>query len=176
MAELTPKQRLFVAEYLKDLNATQAAIRAGYSAKTANEQGARLLAHVSVRQAVDLGMATRVNEIKVDANYVLQRLYEMAEADINDIYADDGSLLPVKDWPTVFRKGLVTGVDIEELFEGQGKDRKKIGETKKPRTIDRLAVMQTLGKHIGVNAFQDQVKVTGLDALADRMARIRAGK
>ena len=46
---MTTKQQRFVEEYLIDLNATQAAIRAGYSAKTANEQGARLLANVSVR-------------------------------------------------------------------------------------------------------------------------------
>ena len=50
---LTDKQRRFVDEYLVDLNATQAAIRAGYSAKTANEQGAQLLAKLSVREAVD---------------------------------------------------------------------------------------------------------------------------
>ncbi len=50
--KLTPKQARFVEEYLIDLNATQAAIRAGYSAKTANEQGAQLLAKRSIRQAV----------------------------------------------------------------------------------------------------------------------------
>ncbi len=49
---LTPKQARFVEEYLLDLNATQAAIRAGYSAKTANEQGSQLLAKLSIRQAV----------------------------------------------------------------------------------------------------------------------------
>lgn len=49
---LTPKQQRFVEEYLVDLNATQAAIRAGYSAKTANEQASALLAKLSIQQAV----------------------------------------------------------------------------------------------------------------------------
>lgn len=52
---MSPKQQRFVQEYLIDLNATQAAIRAGYSAKTANEQGSRLLANASIREAVARG-------------------------------------------------------------------------------------------------------------------------
>lgn len=176
MAELTPKQRLFVAEYLKDLNATQAAIRAGYSAKTADTQGPRLLENVGVRAAIDIGMATREQEVQVDATYVLRRLHEMAEADINDIYDDNGDLLPVKDWPTVWRKGMITGVEVNALYEGSGQDRIQIGHVKKVRHVDPLAILQTLGKHVRVNAFQEQIKVTGLDALADRMARVKAKK
>ena len=54
-AALAPRQQRFVEEYLLDLNGTQAAIRAGYSARTANEQAARLLANVSVRSAIERG-------------------------------------------------------------------------------------------------------------------------
>ena len=50
MAQLTDRRQKFVDEYLMDLNATQAAIRAGYSARTANEQAARLLANVSIQE------------------------------------------------------------------------------------------------------------------------------
>ena len=53
MASLNPKQRRFVAEYLKDQNGTQAAIRAGYSKKTANEQASQLLAKLNIRKLVD---------------------------------------------------------------------------------------------------------------------------
>ena len=53
-AKLTEKQQRFVEEYLIDLNATQAAIRAGYSAKTADQQGSRMLANVKVQQAIVL--------------------------------------------------------------------------------------------------------------------------
>ena len=58
-AKLTEKQQRFVDEYLIDLNATQAAIRAGYSAKTADVQGSRMLANCKVQQAISIAMAER---------------------------------------------------------------------------------------------------------------------
>lgn len=176
MRELTPKQQRFVDEYLIDLNATQAAIRAGYSEKTANEQGARLLANVSVKAEIETAKQDRSERVNVNADYVLRRLFEMAEADKADLYDDAGNLLPVKDWPEVWRKGMVTGIEVNELFDGRGDQREQIGFVKKVHHVNTLSILQTLGKHISVNAFQDQVKVTGLDALADRMARARARK
>lgn len=176
MSELTPKQRLFVAEYLKDLNATQAAIRAGYSEKTAHVQGPRLLDNVEVKSALNNAMDKRAEAVEVDAAYVLRRLHEMAEADIRDIYGDDGELLPVSEWPDVWRKGMISGIETNELFDGHGRDRVQIGHVRKVKQVDKLSVLQTLGKHVRVNAFQEQIKVTGLDALADRMARVKAKK
>lgn len=76
---LTAKQQMFVKEYLVDLNATQAAIRAGYSAKTANEQGARLLTNVSVAEAVQAGMDARSQRTEITADYVLSGIQEIAE-------------------------------------------------------------------------------------------------
>lgn len=78
MAVLTPKQQQFVAEYLIDLNATQAAIRAGYSPKTANEQGARLLANASVAQLVAEGAEKRIRKAEVTAQDVIEGLYTEA--------------------------------------------------------------------------------------------------
>lgn len=74
MAELNDKQLRFVDEYIIDLNATQAAIRAGYSPKTANEQGARLLAHVSVKAAIDAKMAKRAKKTNISQEWVLKQL------------------------------------------------------------------------------------------------------
>ena len=73
---LTPKQQRFVEEYLVDLNATQAAIRAGYSKRTANEQGARLLAKVSVANVVRAGIEARSERTGVSADWVIKRLVE----------------------------------------------------------------------------------------------------
>lgn len=77
MAKLTPKQNRFVAEYLIDLNATQAATRAGYSARTANEQGARLLANVSVKEALDEERKKRERRTEITADRVLQELADI---------------------------------------------------------------------------------------------------
>ena len=75
---LTPKQACFVEEYLIDLNATQAAIRAGYSAKTANEQGAQLLAKLSIRQAVAEAQAIRSKRTEITQDEVIQGLKKEA--------------------------------------------------------------------------------------------------
>ena len=76
---MTPKQQQFVQEYLIDLNATQAATRAGYSAKTANEQGCRLLANVSVKAAVQAAMDARSARTEITADYVLATIRETIE-------------------------------------------------------------------------------------------------
>ena len=68
---MTPKQERFVQEYLIDLNATQAAIRAGYSAKDADVAGPRLLGNVGVKAAIAEAMGERASELAVDARWVL---------------------------------------------------------------------------------------------------------
>lgn len=70
--ELTPKQARFVDEYLIDLNATQAAIRAGYSEKTAYAQGQRLLKNAEIARQIQKAMDTRGERTKIDADFVLQ--------------------------------------------------------------------------------------------------------
>lgn len=74
MAEMTPKQKRFADEYLIDLNATQAAKRAGYSERTANEQGARLLAKASVKDYIAARMAEKEKELIADQDEVLKYL------------------------------------------------------------------------------------------------------
>lgn len=84
---LSNKQRMFVEEYLRDFNATQAAIRTGYSPHTANEQGSRLLANVSIKEAV----AARIAERKMSADEVLDKLSDIARSDMGD-FLDIGSM------------------------------------------------------------------------------------
>ena len=78
---LTPKQATFVQEYLKDLNATQAAIRAGYSEKTAQEQSSRLLSKAIVQQAIQKGRDKLAAKAEVTAERVLNGLLAEATAD-----------------------------------------------------------------------------------------------
>lgn len=83
--DLTPKQAAFVREYLIDLNATQAAIRAGYSAKTAKEQAARLLSNVNAQRAIQSGVSARAEKVEVSAERVLRELCCLALYDPADI-------------------------------------------------------------------------------------------
>lgn len=75
---LTPKQQRFVEEYVLDLNATQAAIRAGYSANHADVQGPRILGYAGVKAAIDAALAKRTERTGLTADWVLDQLRENA--------------------------------------------------------------------------------------------------
>lgn len=156
MAALNDKQRLFVAEYLKDLNATQAAIRAGYSERTAGSQGQRLLKNVEIQAAISEANESRIESVEIDATYVLKRLVEIDQMDVLDILNDDGGIKPVSEWPTVWRQSL-SGLDVAELWEGRGEDRDEIGILKKIKWPDKVKNLELLGKHIDVQAFKENV-------------------
>lgn len=173
MSGLTAKQQRFVDEYLLDLNATQAAIRAGYSKNTAEKIGSENLRKPDIARAIDAAKLARSEQTKIDAAWVLKRLVEEAEADIADLYEDNGNIKPVKEWPEIWRKGLVTGIEVEELFEGRGEDREHIGCIRKLKTSERVKRVELIGKHVAVNAFQDVVQHKGLEGLAARLDRAR---
>ena len=100
---LTPKQRRFVEEYLKDLNATQAAIRAGYSPRSAKQHADALLSKPHIAAAVTAAQAERSKRTEIDQDYVLARMVEIDQMDVLDILNDDMSLKPVSEWPRVWR-------------------------------------------------------------------------
>ena len=77
--ELTPKQKRFVGEYLIDLNATQAAIRAGYSEKTAEVQGPRLLGNIRVQAAIAEAIEQREKRTQITQDYVLNGIHDLVE-------------------------------------------------------------------------------------------------
>lgn len=168
---LTPKQARFVEHYLLDLNATQAAVRAGYSSRTANQQGPRLLENAAVLAAIDAAKAARLERARIDADYVLQRLVDEVEADLADLYDENNCLKPVDQWPAIWRTGLIQGVATEELFDGHGEGRKQIGVRRKVRFSDRLRRLELIGRHIKVGAFQETHYHAGLDALGERLER-----
>lgn len=167
--KLNEKQLRFVQEYLIDLNATQAALRAGYSEKTAYAQGHALLKHPEVQAVIDQSKLERSQETQIDAAWVLKRLAAEAEADINDLYDDTGAIKPMLEWPKIWRQGLVAGIEHQELRDGDGN---RTGEfVVKIKLSDRIRRLELIGKHVKVNAFQDVVQVKGLEGLADRLER-----
>jgi phage terminase small subunit len=83
--KLTPKQEIFIREYLVDLNATQAAIRAGYSKKTAEAIGLENLGKPRIKEAIQIAMEERSENTEITAEKVLQRWWDIATADPNDI-------------------------------------------------------------------------------------------
>ncbi|EIU1679848.1 terminase small subunit [Pseudomonas aeruginosa] len=164
---LTKKQRLFVDEYLLDLNATQAAIRAGYSTRRAAEIGYQLLQRPEVAQAIQAAMAERSKRTEVEADYVIRRLREIDEMDVLDILEDDGSFRSIRDWPKAWRQFL-SGIEIAELFEGRGDDRRIAGVLRKVKWPDKLRNLELLSRHVGTESAALDLELKRLDVAKKR--------
>ncbi|HEP9509076.1 terminase small subunit [Pseudomonas aeruginosa] len=164
---LTKKQRLFVEEYLVDLNATQAAIRAGYSTRRAAEIGYQLLQRPEVAQAIQAAMAERSKRTEVEADYVIRRLREIDEMDVLDILEDDGSFRSIRDWPRAWRQFL-SGIEIAELFEGRGDDRRIAGVLRKVKWPDKLRNLELLSRHVGTESAALDLELKRLDVAKKR--------
>lgn len=155
---MTPKQQRFVDEYLIDLNATQAAIRAGYSAATASEIGYENLSKPQIAEAIAAAQAARSEKTGIDAAWLLKRLADEAVADVRDLYTDDGRIKPVNDWPLIWRQGLVAGLEVETIGEGAG-------HVTKVKLSDRIKRLELIGRHIDVQAFKDKIEQSGAVSL-----------
>ena len=164
MANLTPKQQRFVEEYLIDLNATQAAIRAGYSEKTAKSVGHENLTKPDIQKAIEEAQNKRQEQTQIDAAYVLKRLVEIDQMDVLDIMDDQMKIRPVNEWPKVWRQ-YVVNLENLELSDGEGC-------FKKIKWPDKLKNLELLGKHVSVGAFKDRIEHSGqleIQSLSDLM-------
>jgi len=148
--KLSKKQELFCIEYTVDLNATQAAIRAGYSKKCARQVGANNMAKVYISQKVIELMSTRMTKAKVNSEYVLNRLIEIDSLDVLDLLDEDGYLKPVKEWTRGWRTSI-SALDISELMN---KETKLSTVLKKVKFPDKLRNLELLGKHINIKAWE----------------------
>jgi phage terminase small subunit len=162
MAKLTKKQQCFIDEYLIDLNATQAAIRAGYSKNSASEAGYENLRKPQVADAIAEAKKARSERTEIDADWLLKRLAEEATADLADLYDEEtGALKPMQLWPEIWRQGLVAGVDVDQQFAYLDGDKIPDGVVTKVKLSDRIKRLELIGKHIDVKAFADRMEVTG---------------
>ncbi len=154
---LTDKQQKFVHEYLVDLNGTQAAIRAGYSKKTAAEAAYELLIKPHIKEAVEkLQKKTDFNIERCMLEYK-----RLATFDIRKAYNEDGSLKPIHELDDD-TAAAICGIESEDLYEGRGEDREKIGTLRKIKTVDKRAAIHDAMRHFGGFA-KDALAVTGPD-------------
>jgi phage terminase small subunit len=156
--ELTPKQEIFVAEYLTDLNATRAAIAAGYSAKTAESQAARLLVNVKVAAVIAEKQGKRLAKLEITADRVLQEIARLAFFDPRKFFNEDGSAKQVSELDDDTAMALA-GMDVMELFEGSGDQKHAYGLMKKFKLVDKGQNLERLGKHLKL--FTDKSEITG---------------
>jgi phage terminase small subunit len=152
MQKLTEKQKRFVQEYLVDLNATQAAIRAGYSEKTANRIGAKLVVKSCIQDALQGALEKRSSRVEVTQDRVVKELARIAFIDLRRIFAwgPDGVRLRPSDELTDDEAAVVAEVT---------ETRSETGGSLKVKRFDKLKALELLGKHLGM--FSDKLELTG---------------
>lgn len=159
--KLTPKQERFVKEYLVDLNATQAAIRAGYSKKTAKDIACENLAKPYLAEAIAKGRLKLSEKVEVSQDMVVREYKRLAFFDIRKLYNSDGTLKRVIDLDDDTAAALI-GMDVIELADGTI-------NVKKLKMANKNSSLDSLGKHLGM--FKEKVEHDLTDGLADRLAR-----
>lgn len=170
MAKLTEKQQKFVDEYLIDLNATQAAIRAGYSVKTADVQGPRLLGNVRVQQAIALAMAERSKRTGINQDRIVLELAKIAFVKITDVVNSDCEILTDADEADL---AAIESVKVKTIPTKSG----EAGIEREVKLASKLKAIELLGKHLGM--WKDKVEVSGLEdeknKLDNILAQLRSG-
>lgn len=153
------RHELFSQALAKGMSSDEAYRTAGYAANRGN--AATLKAKQCVRERVAELQSEIAEKATIDAAWLLDRLAEEAEADVADMFNGDGTLRPVNEWPAIWRKGLVSAMDIDEA-----------GRVTKIRLSDRIKRLELIGKHVSVQAFKEQVDVNvslSIDAAISRL-------
>lgn len=154
MAKLTAKQQRFVDEYLIDLNATQAAIRAGYSADTAMEQGYQLLQKTSVSNAISQAMAHRSRRTGITQDRVLRELARVAFVNANDVIDTDSAT--VRADATADDLACIQSVKVKVSESGMGSSSER-----EIKLYDKMRALEMLGKHLGIFERRDHANGNG---------------
>jgi phage terminase small subunit len=139
-SDLTVKQRRFVEEYLVDLNATQAAIRAGYNQKSASRIGPENLEKPVIKAEITKAMAERSKRTQIEADQVLQRLGAVAFADIGDVVEVRDGAVVIKDTANLSPEQRASIAAISQSDKGGIRVRLR----------DNVAALKLIGQHLGM--------------------------
>lgn len=160
---LTPKQKRFVAEYLVDLNATAAAIRAGYSKKTAEVIGYENLRKPQIEAAINQAIQEREKRTEITQDMVLRETAKLAFFDIRKMFDENGKPLDISKLDDATAAALV-GLDVQDVTDQDGD---YVGYVKKYKMADKIKALELLGKHFGAwepkdDGPKDEIEEDGL--------------
>jgi phage terminase small subunit len=161
---LTPKQTRFVAEYLIDLNATQAYIRAGYSPKAAEVCACQLLRNPKVARAVGSGKAKQLVRAELTADRVLEEMRRLAFVDPRRFYDEHGQIIPIHRLSEEDASALA---GIETIIKNTKAGDRVTDEVYKIKFWDKTRAVEMLGKHFKL--LSDHVSVTLDDVLIEKL-------
>ncbi len=135
---MTPRQAAFVREYLIDLNATQAAIRAGYSARAAHVTGPRLLANARVAEAIQKGQAKRADKLEITADRVLLEIARLAFADARKLVKWSGDTMTTVSSEEIDDDTAAAVAEVSQTFGSDGRQAVKLRLHDKSKALDNL--------------------------------------
>ena len=158
MNDLTPKQARFVDEYLVDLNATQAAIRAGYSAKTAAAIGSENLKKPEIAAAIAERQAKVAEKAGVTVERIVAELAKLGFANMADYMGVGADGLPALDWSKLTRDQAAALVEVTVDHIARGEDEPTISRVKF-KLADKRGALVDLGKHLGMFVDKHEVEV-----------------
>lgn len=156
---LRPKHQRFVAEYLKDQVAAQAAIRAGYSAESAETNGPRLLRNAQIRAEIERQLALATEAAGLSVAKVREGWRRVIDADVRKLFGPDGDPLPIQDLADN-EAALLAGLDTANVANLDPSDGKRdAARVLKYRLADRAKYLEQAAKHLGM--FKETVEHTG---------------
>jgi phage terminase small subunit len=172
---LNLKQQRFVAEYLIDKNATQAAIRAGYSKRTAHVQGCRLLSDAKVSALVAEKAEKQVEKLEITAERILRELALLGFANMEDYMRSGPDGDPYLDFSALTRDqaAALTEVTVEDFKDGRGEDARDVRRVKF-KLADKRAALVDLGRHLAL--FTDKVQHGADPALTEAITKAMSPK
>ena len=155
-APLSTREAIFVAEYIKDLHGTRAAIVAGYAKSHAHVQSSRFLSKPKIQAAIQEASQARLSRLNLQGDDVLRELLRVGMSDVADAFDANGNLLPIKQMPIELRRCVSSmEVIIKNAAAGDGHQ----DVVHKIRFWDKIQALQTLAKHLGL--LTEKVQVDG---------------
>jgi phage terminase small subunit len=163
---LPPRQKRFVAEYLIDLNATQAAIRSGYSAKTADVQGPRLLGNVGIASAIATGRGEKAEELGISRERVLKELALLSFSDHTHYRITDSGEITLAPHAPAEAHRAVSSIKRRVTTDTKGNVTREV----EIRLWDKPGPLKLAGRHVGL--FADRLELTGADGGAVKLQQV----
>jgi len=173
--KLTPKQQRFIEEYLKDLNATQAAIRAGYNPKRANKTGPENVVKRGIAEAIQKAIKKRSDRTQITTDQVVREWALIALSDMADYvrFGEDGNAwLDFSNMPDGATR-VISEIVQEEFVDGRGEESRPVRKTKF-KLHNKLGALESLAKHLGMFVEQHEITETTPDERRKRITELRA--
>jgi phage terminase small subunit len=140
----------FILEYARDCNGTKAAIRAGYSPKSARVTASRLLTNAAILAAINQRLERAAEKAEITIERVLKEIARLAFGDVRKLYDDAGNLKPIHELDDE-AAALLAGIETEQIYEGRGKEREHVGTLKKVKLRSKERALEMCMAFLGMH-------------------------